>query len=63
MKKYGITHKATTPYHPQRSGQVEIFNREIMWILENTVNPIQKDWLLRLSDALKAYNTVFKTPY
>lgn len=58
MKKYGITHKATTPYHPQMSGQVEIFNREIMWILENTVNPTQKDWLLRLSDALKAYNTV-----
>lgn len=27
--KYGVTHKVTTPYHPQDSGQVEVFNREI----------------------------------
>jgi hypothetical protein len=33
MKKYGITHKVATPYHPQTSGQVEIFNREIKRIL------------------------------
>ena len=24
MKKYGITHKVVTPYHPQTSGQVEL---------------------------------------
>ena len=24
MKKYGITHKVSTPYHPQTSGQVEM---------------------------------------
>ena len=29
MKKYGITHKVATPYHPQTSGQVELANREI----------------------------------
>ena len=29
MKKYGITHKVTTPYHPQTSGQVEVSNRKI----------------------------------
>jgi len=29
MKKYGITHKVATPYHPQISGQVELANREI----------------------------------
>jgi transposase InsO family protein len=29
MKKYGITHKVSTPYHPHTGGQVEIANREI----------------------------------
>ena len=37
MKKYGITHKIATPYHPQTSGQVEVSNREIKQILEKTV--------------------------
>ena len=29
MKKYRITHKVATLYHPQTSGQVEVSNREI----------------------------------
>jgi hypothetical protein len=29
MKKYFITHKVSTPYHPQTSRQVEVSNREI----------------------------------
>jgi hypothetical protein len=62
MKKYGITHKVATPYHPQTSGQVEISNREIKRILEKTVNPTRKDWFLRLNDVLRAYRTAFKTP-
>jgi len=62
MKKYGITHKVATPYHPQTSGQVELSNREIKRILEKTVNPTRKDWFLRLNDALWAYRTTFKTP-
>ncbi|XP_058092416.1 uncharacterized protein LOC131238836, partial [Magnolia sinica] len=50
MKKYGISHKVSTPYHPQTSGQVEISNREIKHILEKTVNPDRKDWTIRLTD-------------
>jgi hypothetical protein len=61
MKKYFITHKVATLYHPQTSGQVEVFNREIKHILEKTVNPNRKDWSLRLSDAMWAYRTAFKT--
>ncbi|XP_024042762.1 uncharacterized protein LOC112099576 [Citrus clementina] len=61
IKKYGITHKIATPYHPQTNGQVELANREIKQILEKTVNPNRKDWSLRLNDALWAYRTAFKT--
>ena len=32
MKKYNITHRVSTPYHPQTSGQVKISNREIKHI-------------------------------
>ena len=62
MKKYGVIHKVSTSYHPQTSGQVEISNREIKHILVKTVNPNIKDWSMRLSDALWAYRTAFKTP-
>jgi hypothetical protein len=62
MKKYFITHKVATSYHPQTSGQVEVSNLEIKHILEKIVNPSMKDWSLRLNDALWAYRTTFKTP-
>ncbi|XP_042479737.1 uncharacterized protein LOC122060691, partial [Macadamia integrifolia] len=52
MKRYGVTHKLSTPYHPQTSGQVEVSNRQIKQILEKTVNPNCKDWSLRLIDGL-----------
>jgi hypothetical protein len=62
MKKYFITHKVATLYHPQTSGQVEVSNCEIKHISEKTVNPSRKDWSLRLNDALWAYRMAFKTP-
>ena len=61
MKKYGVTHKVSTVYHPQTNGQAELANREIKYILEKTVAPNRKDWSLRLTDALWAYRTAFKT--
>ena len=62
MKKYGVTHKVATPYHPQTSGQVEISNRAIKTILEKTVNASRKDWSSKLDDALWVYRTAYKTP-
>ncbi|XP_057452284.1 uncharacterized protein LOC130744109 [Lotus japonicus] len=37
LKKYGVVHKISTPYHPQTNGQAENSNREIKRILEKTV--------------------------
>ena len=55
IKKYEITHKVATPYHPQTSGYVELANKEIKQILEKTVNPNKKDWSLKLNNVLWAY--------
>ena len=52
LRKYNVTHKVSTAYHPQTSGQAEVSNREIKSILEKTVNPSRKDWSLRLYDPL-----------
>ncbi|CAN6704234.1 unnamed protein product [Malus baccata var. baccata] len=62
LKKYGVTHKVATPYHPKTSGQAEVSNTEIKQILEKTVGPNRKDWSLRLNDALWAYWTAYKIP-
>nr|GEZ94700.1 reverse transcriptase domain-containing protein [Tanacetum cinerariifolium] len=37
MAKYGVTHRLSTAYHPQTSGQVDVTNRGLKRILERTV--------------------------
>ena len=61
LKKYGVTQKFSTAYHPQTNGQAELANREIKHILEKTVTPNRKDWSLRLTVAFWAYRIAFKT--
>ena len=61
MRKYSITHKLSTTYHPQINGQVEVTNRQIKLILEKTVEQNRKEWSTKLIDALWAYRTAFKT--
>ncbi|GJT32260.1 reverse transcriptase domain-containing protein [Tanacetum coccineum] len=52
MSKYGVTHRLSTAYHPQTSGQVEVLNRGLKHILERTVAESRASWSDRLDDAL-----------
>ncbi|GJU28469.1 reverse transcriptase domain-containing protein [Tanacetum coccineum] len=62
LKKYGVTHKLSTSYHPQNSGQLEVSNRGLKRILERTVGEHRARWADKLDDALWAFRTSFKTP-
>nr|GEX54788.1 reverse transcriptase domain-containing protein [Tanacetum cinerariifolium] len=61
MSKYGVTHRLSTEYHPQTSGQVEVTNRGLKQILERTVGENRALWSDKLEDALWAFRTAFKT--
>ncbi|GKA75863.1 reverse transcriptase domain-containing protein [Tanacetum coccineum] len=62
MLKYEVTHRLSTAYHPQTSGQVEVSNRGLKRILERTVGENRASWSDKLDDALWAFRTAFKTP-
>ncbi|GJX14151.1 reverse transcriptase domain-containing protein [Tanacetum coccineum] len=54
MLKYGVTHRLSTAYHPQTSGQVEVSTRGLKRILERTVGENRALWSDKLDDALWA---------
>ncbi|GKB90365.1 reverse transcriptase domain-containing protein [Tanacetum coccineum] len=62
LAKYGVTHRLSTSYHPQTSGQVEVSNRGLKRILERIVGEHSAKWADKLDDALWAFRTAFKTP-
>ncbi|GJV40380.1 reverse transcriptase domain-containing protein [Tanacetum coccineum] len=55
MLKYGVTHRLSTAYHPQTSGQVEVSNHGLKRILERTVGKNRASWSDKLDDALWAF--------
>ncbi|GKF03377.1 reverse transcriptase domain-containing protein, partial [Tanacetum coccineum] len=61
MLKYGVTHRLSTAYHPQTSGQVEVSNRGLKRILERTLGENHASWYDKLDEALWAFHTAFKT--
>nr|GEU91041.1 reverse transcriptase domain-containing protein [Tanacetum cinerariifolium] len=61
MAKYGVTHRLSTAYHPQTSGQVEVTNRGLKRILERTVGENRALWSDKLEDTLWAFRTAYKT--
>nr|GFB38014.1 reverse transcriptase domain-containing protein [Tanacetum cinerariifolium] len=62
MLKYRVTHRLSTAYHPETSGQVEVLNRGLKRILERTIGENRASWLDKLDDALWAFRTAYKTP-
>nr|GEY97173.1 reverse transcriptase domain-containing protein [Tanacetum cinerariifolium] len=62
MLKYRVTHRLSTTYHPQTSGQVEVSNRGLKRILERTIGENRASWSDKLDDALWAFRTAYKTP-
>nr|GEX19273.1 hypothetical protein [Tanacetum cinerariifolium] len=61
MAKCGVTHRLSTAYYPQTSGQVEVTNRGLKRIFERTVGENRALWSDKLEDALWAFRTAFKT--
>nr|GFB83870.1 hypothetical protein [Tanacetum cinerariifolium] len=61
MAKYGVTHRLSTAYHPQTSGQVEVTNCGLKRILKRTMGENCALWSDKLEDALWAFRTAFKT--
>nr|GEX70215.1 reverse transcriptase domain-containing protein [Tanacetum cinerariifolium] len=57
-----VTHRLSTAYHPQTSGQVEVSNRGLKRILERTIVENRASWSNKLDDALWAFRTAYKTP-
>jgi transposase InsO family protein len=42
--EHGIRHNVATPYHPQTSGQVETFNKQVKNILQKTFDEMGTTW-------------------
>nr|GEZ26200.1 reverse transcriptase domain-containing protein [Tanacetum cinerariifolium] len=61
LAKYGVTHRLSTTYHPQTSGQVEVTNCGLKRILKRTVGENRASWSDKLEDALWSFRTAFKT--
>ncbi|GKF16175.1 reverse transcriptase domain-containing protein [Tanacetum coccineum] len=62
MLKHGVTHRLSTAYHPQTSGQVEVSNHGLKRILERTIayenSLIYKEKTKKIHDS-KIKNPVF----
>lgn len=61
LTKHGFKDKVTSPYHPQNNGFAEVSNREIKDILDKIMNVSRTNSDQKVTNALWAYTTIFKT--
>jgi hypothetical protein len=61
LTEVGVDHRISTPYHPQTSGQAETSNKQIKNILQKTMNQMGRSWRHKISEALWACRTAYKT--
>jgi hypothetical protein len=66
--RYNINHRKTTPYNPKANGLTERANGIVCNILTKIVTSQKTDWDRKLTSAVHAYNTAYKsttgkTPY
>ena len=59
LKNHHVTHRITSPYHPQANGQVKSTNKVLEAILTKTVATHRRDWATRLPEDLWAYRTTW----
>ncbi|GJR89543.1 reverse transcriptase domain-containing protein [Tanacetum coccineum] len=57
MLKYGVTHRLSTAYHPQTSGQVEVSNRGLK---SNSERKVQLNELNELRDEAYENSLIYK---
>ena len=57
LSQHRVKHRASTAYHRQANGKVEVTNRVIEGILTKVVSSNRKYWVDRLVEATWAYNT------
>ncbi|GKC94724.1 reverse transcriptase domain-containing protein [Tanacetum coccineum] len=62
LKKYGVTYRLATAYHPQTSGQTKNTNRAIKCIMEIIVKGHIKEWADKLDDSVWAFRIAYKSP-
>nr|GFC17054.1 reverse transcriptase domain-containing protein [Tanacetum cinerariifolium] len=62
MSMYGVTHRLSTIYHPQTSGQVEVSNRGLKRILERTIRENRASWYEKLDDAYGLLGLLIRHP-